>query len=201
MASPATTVSINLIGTGCTIVCGTIKNEHWKKIEKGLIKSNSTLQEFISSENNLRFLELEGMKTWKDIGNEFFLKGMIESTRSIVELKIGDSKKISIPFREILHQEILFSIYSQTRENKDLTDYATTNVRRAIVVETEIGKLGSIKFTTPEFNIDKLVFQITDVKVNKTVAYSILSKITYDGKVLIPVKPDTLVSGFYCLHE
>ena len=111
MSGQQTSVSINLIGTGCAIVCGKIKAEYWKIIEHELKKTKTTLEEFISDETSLRYLELEGLKTCKDIGNEFLVKGLADSSRSTIELKIGDSRKKNIPFREIQQQEILFPIY------------------------------------------------------------------------------------------
>lgn len=200
MAAQQTSVSLNLIGTGCTIVCGKVKSEYWKIIERELQKTKTTLAEFISNETSLRYLELDGLKTWKDIGNEFSVKGLTDSSRSMIELKIGDAKKTNIPFREISQQEILFPIYTQTRQSKDLTQLQPSyDAKRVTVVESEIGKIGAIKFSTPEFSIDKLVFHVTDVQVNSTIEYSILSKITYDKKPLMPLKSDTLLSGFYCL--
>ena len=84
MALAETTVSLNLFGTGCTIVCGTIKNEHWEKLQQQLLTENTTLEQFISNENSLRYMDLQGLKTWRDIGNEFSVKGMTDSAKSTI---------------------------------------------------------------------------------------------------------------------
>ncbi|MCG3167829.1 MAG: hypothetical protein POELPBGB_03624 [Bacteroidia bacterium] len=201
MSATHSSVLINLIGTGCTVACGKIKTEYWKIIERELEKNKTTFSEFISDETSLRYLELDGLKTWKDIGNEFLIKGLVDSSKSTIELKIGDKKKTNISFREIQQEEILFPLYTSIRLSIDITQMQPSyDEKRLVVVESEIGKIGAIKFNTAEFSIDKLAFQITDLKVSRTISYSILSKITYDKKPLKPLNSDTLLSGFYSLY-
>ncbi|MGE0637359.1 MAG: hypothetical protein AB7P01_13025 [Bacteroidia bacterium] len=199
MAVQQTTVSINLFGTGCTIVCGALQNKYWKKIHQEINKNNLLLEQFMASENNLRYMDFQGLRTWKDISNEFSINGMLNSVSSTIEIKLGDSKKTNIPFREISQQEILFPVYASEHINKTLVSKSIFHSKRLIMVETEVGKLGTIKFSIPDFNIDKLVFHITDVKVNEVISYTVLGKITYAGKALQATKSDTLVTGFYCL--
>ena len=199
MAAQQTTVGINLFGTGCTIVCGTIQNEYWKKIQQEISNNNLLLEQFMASENNLRYMDFQGLKTWKDISNEFTISGMTNSISSTIELKLGDSKKTNIPFREISQQEILFPVYASERTSKTLASESVYNSKRLIMVETEVGKLGTIKFSADDFSTDKLLFHITDVKVNAAISYTVLDKITYAGKALQFAKRDTLVTGFYCL--
>lgn len=199
MAAQQTAVSITLFGTGCTIVCGTIHNDYWKKIQQELVNNKVTIEQFMSSQNDLRYMDLQGLKTWKDISNEFSLTGMTDAPNSSVQLKIGDSKKTNIPLREISRQEVLFPVYTAVRESKTLVSESIYHAKRLILTETEVGKIGTIKFKASDFSIDKLVFHITDVKVNESVSYTVLGKITYAGKTLCSVNPDTLIMGFYCL--
>ena len=199
MASETTidTIHINIFGTGCTVVAGFIESSVSEKLNEYMKANQLSLEEVLSDYRNLHWLEIDMVRKWQDFGTSHFVSGLCESAYSFVELKINN-KKTKLKLSDIYYQRSLFPIYNKRLRNINLTEN-TSDKNMLIAAETVIGKIGTTQFTTSNFDIEKLVFGFTTVKLNEKISYIILTEMNYDSIKLLLKKPDVLVNGFYVL--
>lgn len=195
---PVDIIRINLFGTGCTIAAGLLENPVQKKIQSYLNYNKITLEEVLSDYRHLHWLEIDKVRRWQDFGTDLFVSGLCVTASGFVEFKINSNKRLKVPLSDIYYQYSLFPVYNKQSEQIDVSE-KTTARNKLVVVETIIGKTGSLELSTKNFDIEKLLFDFKSIKVADNISYIVLVGMNYEGKKLKLKKPDVLVNGFYAL--
>lgn len=125
------------------------------------------------------------------------LQGLLNNYKNRIEITYGRRKVFKANLNSIINQQTLFPLY-QVQYNLFNLNNLTCDI---YVIEKEIGLIGVLELNTTNLDIDLLKFQITKLEL-KNFSHDVLSKITYNNKVLHNIKTDALLtyqSGFKLL--
>ncbi len=156
------------------------------------------LEEAIFDDLFYKQLGLKDYQSFMDLGNEQVYKGLLNDSKSIIEIRINNRKRRNIPINELLNESVLFPVFQTTICKVENVPPLPNSL---IAVEKEMGTIASYKFETESFSLDKLSFTITDLRIRKQSDYILLTKIEYDSRELIGTQSDTVVTERYCLFN
>ena len=191
-------VKISFRGIGCNVIKGTVDNETWDLILKSAKQFKTTFEYAVFDIDFFSALNLPQYKSFHDFNNICTITGLLCHSKSFIEIRINKKQRAKINSTEILNQNILFPLYNS--EMIDV-DKIVTGMKNITIVEEEVGTVSSFLFDCKKFEIEKLKFYVSVIKINKDRFYNIISKITYDGKNLKSSHSDTLVTGNFTFVE
>lgn len=188
------TFTINLIGIGCTIYIISLTHEINKKMQQTAILLNMTLEDAILDSD---FFTKMNDNIFKDLNSisKIKMKGLLYDNRSHIEIRLNGRKKRKIQFSELLKQELLFPIYNVVMQLNTLLINNTL-----IVIEKETGLISNFKLLVETLDLDKMQFEITEINTG-TETLTILKSISYNEKMLMSIKEDTLVTSNYSIKK
>jgi hypothetical protein len=114
--------------------------------------------------------------------------GLINNFKGKIEIKKGRKLLQKLNLNDLFHTKTLFPLFNTKKGSIALK--LTNNI---FLIEKEIGLVGQYEIENENFNINKLKFNISNVKyLNEN--YQLLLAISYEGIKLENIKLDTLVT-------
>lgn len=187
---------MSFFGLGACVVKASLSEADWQICMRVSKKLGCSLQEAIFDAGFFENTEVAFGSTWKEMGNVFSLSGMMSHYQSRIEIKVNNKAKRKILWTELLHPNLLFPIYHTSIMKRDISDLAE---REILIFEQEVGMLGRYEWEVEHFDLDKILFQIHQVKLVSQGTLDMVSGVLYDGKELLSVGADTLVKGQFAL--
>ena len=117
--------------------------------------------------------------------------GLVIEERNFIEFRMKGRRKRRIFVTELLPSPLLlFPIYNVEINPLNLEKY------KSFLVEKEVGLIGKYILKEEKLNLDKITFEIEEFRiVNEN--YSLVKSIRYNGKVLVSVTSDTVLTGSF----
>ena len=141
---------------------------------------------------NLDFLAHFGYKHWSELSDEPEIKGFFIKSQNTIEIKEKKRMIMKIKAHQILNIESLFDLYST--EEVSINFESKENHQSILISQVETGLFAKYALNKTSFNIDDLLFSITDVNYNET--NQMILNLSYENKTLIPSNEDTLIRSF-----
>lgn len=139
-------------------------------------------------------LQLKSHQTIEDFIAHSF-GGLINSPKNKIEIWSGRKCLQKCNIETLFSKHTLFPVF-----NIQHSQVTVTPNNELLFLEKEVGFIGEYLIECPQFNIDLLQFNISDL-VYDTVSYQVLSGIQYNSVDLSPHKSDTLVTYRYCVNN
>ncbi len=187
---------MSFFGLGACVVKSSLSEADWQICMRVSKKLGCSLQEAIFDAGFFEYPEVTFGSTWKEMGNIFSLSGMMSHYQSRIEIKVNNKTKRKILWTDLLRPNLLFPIYHTSIMKRDISDLAE---REILIFEQEVGMLGRYEWEVEHFDLDKILFQIHQVKLVSQGTLDMVSGVLYDGKELLSVGADTLVKGQFAL--
>jgi hypothetical protein len=184
-------IQINLFGVGCIVTKASVEDEVWKKITDCSGKLKVPIELLFFDSDFYEMLNMPKYKSWRDFNNLFEVSGLINNSKSIIEIKNSKKKIAKIKFSELINENLLFPLYNL--EIGEIEKHES-NKKNLTIFETEIGTVASYQFVCKKFDIDKLKFAICNLYINESSEFVILSDIFYNEVNLVSKTNDTLVT-------
>jgi len=180
---------INLFGEGarywiCTIPIAQF-NE-FKHIKESKYVSWETLL------FDLDFLAHFGYNHWSELSVEPEIKGFYLVSKNKIEIKKRNRIIMKISALEILNKGSLFDLFSI--EEITLNFEHKENYQSILLSQTETGLFAKYELNKSSFNIDHLLFSISDLQNHE--ASHMLVNLSYENKSLRLKSEDTLIRSF-----
>lgn len=188
-------IKINLFGIGCTIVHGSFDNDTWERFTIAAKQIETPLIEAFFDPSF--FTQLKDFKSWKEIGNQHRLSGLLEHYQSVVEIRINGKQKRRIAFNDLTGREVLFPLYLTSL---DTIEFSQSHERSITLVEKEVGSFASYQMDLENFSLDKLQFNLQRVQTSE-IAYLIISDLIYDNQKLTLRRKDTVIRERFALID
>ncbi len=185
-------IIINLIGTGSRVFRINPSTELLFKLKDTASRMKTSLELAFFDADFFSKLGDPNYKSLDDISNEK-IQGLMNDSKSQVEIRTKGKKKRMISFQQLLHQQSLLPLYNIEFE-KEIDE-----IKRAIVVvEKEVGLISCFEIMTEKFDLDKMKFEVTEIDTGIE-KLQILTGITYSEQRLYSVSDDTLVTSCYSI--
>ncbi len=191
-------VKINFFGVGCRIIKGCVSEELWEKITECAERMKTSVDYAILDNDFFSQLDLKNFKSFDDMENVLNVSGLLNHSKSAIEIRINKKKRAKISSNEIVNQNSLFPLYDVKASE---LIHKTEGKKNITIVEEETGRIGTFEFECRKFEIEKLKFIVTRTKVKPERTYSIIIELSYDGKALQSVQSDTMVTANFAYIE
>jgi len=189
-------IRMSFFGLGACVVKASLSEADWQICMRVSKKLGCSLQEAIFDAGFFENTEVPFGSSWKEMGNVCKLSGMMSHYQSRIEIKVNNKAKRKILWTDLLSPNLLFPIYHTSIVKRDISDLAE---REILIFEQEVGMLGRYEWEVEHFDLDKILFQIHQVKLVSQGTLDMVSGVLYDGKELLSVGADTLVKGQFAL--
>lgn len=124
--------------------------------------------------------------------------GLVSSPKSQIEIFKNGKRRRTIKFTDLSSGSQLFQQYNF---DSMLLFYISSQTPSITLIESSVGHILSFKIQTPNFDMDKLLFQIYDIKIGEELPEKILYNIQYNGENIVRTKEENFVTSRYAIIE
>ncbi len=135
---------------------------------------------------DFEFLNHFGYKHWSELSSKKEQTGLLLDPMNRIEIKQGS--KILSRFRaiELTCEETLFPLYQTINTLLYIEPSQTT--KRLVLIHLEKGLIGKFQFTTEQFQINHLTYELESLK-----DLQYLRNVSYQNQLLKKIKDDSLI--------
>lgn len=171
-----------------------IKTEYLLEFQEVADKLREPLDIALLNVFFFKYLKIKEIKTIQDLKQSTY-SGLINNKKSQLEVWLGRRKLLKLKLDTLFYQQTLFPLY-QTQFNR-----VNTNLKSGLYLEEkEIGNIGIYETKIEKFEIDDLVFHLSEISFTG-IRYHLLNEISYDKNNLQLLKSDTLLRYQRCFFK
>lgn len=191
-------VKITFTGIGTNIFKYNLSNETLLKLERTAKLFYLPLEVAIFDGDFFKYLNDKSITCLNDFKKEFCEDGMLDSTLMQIDLWYNSRRRHIIRNLRLENSISLFPLYNIHVQKKQICQ---TQEKMISISESYIGLIKTYKIITEDFDLDKLVFNISDVEMSKGNNQTIISSISYDGQIAKNLASDNLITNRITIIE
>lgn len=188
-------VKINLFGESWSLKELELTDNLKSKIDHILSQSSEELSSLLL---DLSFYEELGIPEIKSIADlpGTCIKGLQNTPKSQLEIWLNGKKILKTSLQALFNQNTLFKLYHSQETTINFEELG----EGIYLFEQEMGLVACYQFTTPKFNIDRLVFRLLKFRMNG-LYIEILTEIFWGDNLLISKRLDLLLTSSSCYKK
>jgi hypothetical protein len=199
--SNADNVKISFIGIGVAIWKYSLSRELLDEMRKTALLFHLPLESAIWDADFFKYLN---QRSNYKIENLYDLKqndtnGLLDSSTMQIDIWLNTRRRYKI--RNMQYENSL-SLFPKYRIRKIENRFEQKHRHLITFSESYIGLIKTFKIETEKFDMDKLVFNLSEVAITEGNIYNVFTSISYDGKLIKNIGSDNLVTNRIALiHE
>jgi len=165
--------------------------KHASLFQEVAVKLGEPLEDALLNIKFFDYLKIKEIQSVQDLIQSSY-GGLLNIEKSQMEIWFGRRKLLKLKLVDLFHQQTLFPLY-QTKFNR-----INTNLKPGLYIEEkEIGNIGIYEIKIDQFDIDDLVFHLSEVSFTEE-THQLLNEIRYKNQHLQLIKSDTLLRYQRC---